>query len=424
MSIKRKCGAKSFILGACTMAIVFWLLQKQDSIKIEYTDNWKDVKVNYKFEDYQLKDGKVFFDLSEKLYMESKSGWSFNLNENSYVLFDVYPGDIELLKYRDESMQGLYIALVNDENTQISKNCLASGVKDISEVKTKGDSLYVSGVLADGCKTNILISLPEKPKPLPDIRVNAKKYLDAYESYLYAMSSSDDRPNHYNDALDESYKNSNIYRLLEDEKVRFLDVYYDMFGVEEGLTNATQKLELIGMVGNQQADLINEENEAENFDIPTSRKNIQMWEIQEARDYVWDNLIKAVNMPENWRKIRNLKGIFRGFSFEAKDGIAIFKGKVKYSHINSEREQILILRLMIDEVREEWCFNPVDFSNYDEEKIKFELILAGALSGSYLPETGYFVCRDGVWVEDSLDGVVENPYEKMELLEPFKWEKP
>ena len=151
---------------------------------------------------------------------------------------------------------------------------------------------------------------------------------------------------------------------------------------------------------------------------------MQIWHLEEVQNYVWDNLIKAVNQPDNWRKIRNLKGVFRGFPFEAQNGIVAFKGKVNYSHLGSEHDEILILRFIMDDIREEWCFNPSDFSTYDEVKIKYELIQTGMESPSYLPETGYFVCRDGIWVEDSLDGVVEKPFEKMELLEPFRWKKP
>lgn len=414
----------SFCLGAGAMAIAFSLFKMQDSIKIEFTDNWKDVKVNYEFENHQLKDGKGYTTFSDKLYIESKPGWSFNYNENSYVLFDVWPGDIEKSRHRDECAQGLYIALVNEENTQIEKICLVSGVKDISKVKTKGDSLYVSGVLEDGSRTNVFITMPERPKPLPDIYENAEKYFDAYELYLYSMSSSDNHPNHYNTALDDKFRYSNIIRLLDKEKIRFLDVYYDVFGEEEGLTNATQKLELIDMITDEKEELIAEENAAEEFYVPTSRQVIQMWHLEEVQNYVWDNLFKAVNQPDNWRKIRNLKGVFRGFPFEAQNGIVVFKGKVKYSHSGSEHDEILILRFIMDDIREEWCFNPSDFSTYDEVKIKYELIQTGMESPSYLPETGYFVCRDGIWVEDSLDGVVEKPFEKMELLEPFRWEKP
>lgn len=412
--------ALSFCLGICFALVACFAYMYYTRIsQIEFTDNWKNAKLYHNFDNYQLNDGKAYLD-NGNLFIESKSGWSFYTEGNNYILFNVCPDDMTPhSEFCKDSNQGLYIGLLDDNNSLVSQKCLASRIKDISKVKvnSKGD-FYLLGTLPDDSKTNVVISLPEPPTPLPDIYTDVEKYLEVYAKNIGKMAYSNVHPGHSMSAQDDSFYSSNINSLVNSEREKALEIYYYLFRNEEGLTNVNQKLDVINLLGGELNNLINKENEAEKFGVTISRRNLYSYVVEEAQKIIWDNLIRAIKYPENWRRVRNLKGVFRGIPFEAKDGIVIFRANVKQIDSDEISEEILILKLLWDgEMNEEWCYKPHDFSKYCENKIKFELIDPNNVTGTYMPETGYFIYRDGVWIEGSIDSTVTNAYKGIEILQ-------
>lgn len=412
------CSVLSSLFVVCVLYFVAFD-SKEESL--QKTKAWKDAIVVYELENYQLKDG-VVNEISMSIV--SKPGWSYVLGGNRYIIYNIEPERYKL-NADGECSQCLQVGLLDHNNQVVDKRFVLAGVKEVTDVFLKNGEVFVSAIMHDDSEIVKLVPQIEAPKPLPDMRKNPKAYLNAYASKIRSLLRTDYRPDKQFSALDYRYYDSKISEALEKEKLRMLDLYDEIFGDEEGLTNASQKLELVCFLEEGLTDLINKENEDEEFGISTSQQSINDYVIEEAKNICWDNYISAIAYPENWRTVRNLKGVFRGFPFEAKDGIVIFRANVKNIDTEEKVEEILILRLLWDgEMYSEWCYNPKDFSKCFKDKIKFELIDPNNVTGTYKPETGYFVCRDGIWVEEFSDSITTNGCEGVELLEPFKWQIP
>lgn len=384
-----------FVSGAIIATCIVCFFSKQKEA-ILLTDAWKDARGEFYFDAFQLKNGKTTKDCLANIV--SKEGWSFIWQGNSYLLYEINEGELEK-DSNGEFKQQLNIGLLDSDRNITNKDCLVSGVKNISKIKVspQGEP-FVSANLADGTETNIIICLPKPFDPLPDMNQNAEAYLNAYRSQILSSIYGDFPPEYRFSAVDYRWISSKKNELLNRERRKILDLHVALFS-EEG-KSVEDKLNCLSLIGRLISDEISENNKSDDF-ISTSHAALDEYTLQETMNYCWEGWIKSIKYPEGWRKVRNAKGVFRGRSFVANEGLVLIDAKVKNDDTGELDNTFLILRLLPEQYREEWCYSPTDWAQYYEEKIGFELIYPEAVSGSYLPEKGDFVLRDGVWVENT-----------------------
>lgn len=400
-----------FLSGAIIATCIVCFFSKQKEA-IQLTDAWKNARGEFYFDAFQLKNGKTPEDCLTNI--TSKEGWSFVWQDNSYLLYEINQGELEK-DNNGECKQQLNIGLLDSDRNIINKDCLVSGVKNISKVKVSPQGKpFVSANLVDGTETNIVICFPKQFNPLPDMNKNAEAYLEAYRSQIYSSIYGDYPPEYHFSAVDNRWISSKINELLNQERRKILDLHVAIFS-EEG-KSVEDKLKCLSLIGGLMSNEIGENNKLDDF-ISTSHAALDEYTLQEAKNYCWEGWIKSINYPEGWRKVRNAKGVFRGRAFVAKEGLVLINAKVKNDYTGAADNTFLILKLFPERYREEWCYNPTDWSQYYEEKIGFELIYPGAVSGSYLPEKGDFVLRDGVWVEKITSGSNVEPSPNYQIFE-------
>lgn len=369
--------------------------------EIQLTDSWKDAKGEYFLEKFQLQNGKTLDGYSPSV--TSKEGWSFIWNNNTYLLYQINTSNSE---------KPLNIGLLDSKGEIINKYCLIASVENVSKVKISSEGKpFVSANLADGTETNIFIRFPKPFEPLPDIKDNAEAYLSACEDRIYSRVYGDYPLGcDWQDAVNLRFSSNIKNELFDIEKRKVLDVHIAMFPEER--KSVKDKLNVLNSVRYSMSDVLELNNQNDDF-ISTSHAALDEYVLQEAMDHCWDNWLKSLKYPDGWRKVRNARGVFRGKTFVAKEGLVLIRVKEKYSYT------FLILKLSPKQYREEFCYNPVDWSSDYVEKIGFELIDPNAQERSYLPETGDFILKDGIWVENSLGGNNVEPSKNFIILEQF-----
>ncbi|MBQ7253016.1 MAG: hypothetical protein IJS32_10520 [Kiritimatiellae bacterium] len=390
------------------------------------SDAWKDATGSFESFPFRVEGGKGF--VYEGVNCDdpcnpvvSRPDWTVEKGGRTFLLYEIDPGNMEKTGFYSHSWdsggheavplynESLWIGLVDADHKVVRKIRLASGVQDISGIRRgKGASLSVSTTDVQGKATNIVLQFPE---PWPPLETTGDPWEDCKlrEQRLW-------------DELWEDWPGNGSGYAADWVSKRF----DERIGAE--YDRAIEALKRLAPSEERRAELDAERHFASTLawevsgDSHMTAANVHWGNFtdrvvrQKAQETFLRNWLQGAAHPEEYERIRAVRGSFQGREFATRNGIGVLPPPGGWPEKKSGEESGN--GEGNEDGEESGCGAEEDSGVYvelvrlapercsregDDWVVGFDLIRPWVMDSGWLAGEGTFLLRDGVLAERSYE---------------------